>query len=107
MKHKTFTCNLPFGYHPYSFHRAMTHNYQIMKTPNQNADIADFIGQWSLEIEGNWVGWLDVRHEDGYIDSDLLWKWGSVSPAAHVHIQNKSLRVNTSRSPLLRNVMKR
>jgi hypothetical protein len=68
----------------------------------QNADIADFIGQWSLEIEGNWVGWLDVRHEDGYIDSDLLWKWGSVSPAAHVHIQNKSLRV-TRVEPLVRN----
>ena len=64
--------------------------------PNQSTseiNVDDFLGQWTLEIEGGWVGWLDVRQEKGYLDADLLWKWGSVLPASHTYIYNNSLRV--------------
>ena len=50
------------------------------------AGIEDFTGQWSFDIDGGWVGWLGVTQEDGYIDAELLWKWGSVSPVAHVFL---------------------
>ena len=32
----------------------------------------------SLDYEDNNAGWLEVSQEDGYIDSEILWRWGSV-----------------------------
>ena len=55
------------------------------------AQVSDFLGQWTLTIDGGWVGWLEVRQEGGYLDADLLWKWGSVSPVAHVYLQGDQL----------------
>ncbi len=58
--------------------------------PNPEAEapvktsINELTGQWTLDIEGGMVGWLDVRQEEGYLDADLLWKWGSVEPVANV-----------------------
>jgi hypothetical protein len=52
----------------------------------KKADIADFTGQWTIDIQGGMVGWIDVRQEDGYLDADLLWKWGSVEPVANVFL---------------------
>ncbi len=50
------------------------------------AGIEDFAGHWSFDIEGGWVGWLGVTQYADYIDAELLWKWGSVSPVAHVFL---------------------
>jgi hypothetical protein len=47
---------------------------------------ADFTGQWTIDIKGGSVGWLEVRQEDGYLDGDLLWIGGSVTPVAHMYI---------------------
>lgn len=44
-----------------------------------------YTGQWTLDIEGGFVGWLNVTEESGYLDGSLLWKWGSVTPVAHVY----------------------
>ncbi len=44
-----------------------------------------YTGQWTLDIEGDFVGWLKVTQESGYLDGSLLWKWGSVTPVAHVY----------------------
>jgi hypothetical protein len=60
------------------------------RTPAQSAD---FLGHWTLTIDGGWVGWLDVRQEEAYLDADLLWKWASVSPVAHVYLQGEQLIV--------------
>jgi hypothetical protein len=58
------------------------------------SEVKDFIGQWTIDIQDGWVGWLEVRQEDGYLDADLLWKWGSVAPVASViHSPNKGLIV--------------
>jgi hypothetical protein len=60
--------------------------------PNQGrevpkkADIAEFTGQWTMDIRGGMVGWIDIRQEDGYLDADLLWKWGSVEPVANAFL---------------------
>ncbi len=52
----------------------------------KKADIAEFTGQWTIDIQGGMVGWIDVRQEEGYLDADLLWKWGSVEPVANVFL---------------------
>lgn len=41
-------------------------------------DITEFLGQWTIDIEGGGVGWLEVRQEDNYLDADVLWGGGSV-----------------------------
>jgi hypothetical protein len=39
-----------------------------------------FLGMWALnlEYENNNAGWLKVTQQKGYLDSELLWRWGSV-----------------------------
>lgn len=46
----------------------------------QDEPVAPFEGMWalSLDYEDNAAGWLEVSQEDGYIDSEILWRWGSV-----------------------------
>lgn len=55
------------------------------------ADIEYFTGHWSFDIDGGWVGWLGVTREEDYIDAELLWKWGSVSPVAHVFLADDGI----------------
>ena len=45
-----------------------------------------FLGRWSLDLdyESDNVGWVEVRREEGYLDADLLWRWGSVAPVEFV-----------------------
>lgn len=57
------------------------------------SEVKDFLGQWTIDIQDGWVGWLEVRQEAGYLDADLLWKWGSVSPVASVIHTPKGLLV--------------
>jgi len=49
-------------------------------------DISEYLGQWTIDIEGGSVGWLEVRNEDGYIDADVLWGGGSVLPVSNVFL---------------------
>jgi hypothetical protein len=49
-------------------------------------DISAFIGQWTLDIKGGSVGWLEVRQEEKYIDADLLWGGGSVLPVGNIFL---------------------
>lgn len=43
-------------------------------------DASQFVGQWTLDIAGGWVGWLEVIQKEGKLTGSLLWKWGSVTP---------------------------
>ena len=56
-----------------------------------------FIGRWALTISDGGAGWLDVKKEDGWYDGSLLWRWGSVSPAAYVSIADGTLTVTRVR----------
>ncbi len=51
-----------------------------------------FLGRWALEFDEG-IGWLEVRQEDGYLDADLLWRWGSVLPVANVYVSEGKLVV--------------
>lgn len=55
-------------------------------------DTERFLGRWALHFEDG-MGWLEVRQEDGYLDADLLWIGGSVTPVANVYIANEKLIV--------------
>ncbi len=56
------------------------------KVPLQKTDISEFLGQWTIDIEGGSVGWLEVRQEDKYLDADVLWGGGSVLPVSSVFL---------------------
>ncbi|MFO7924677.1 MAG: DUF1080 domain-containing protein [Bacteroidales bacterium] len=64
--------------------------------------IEDFAGHWSFDIDGGWVGWLGVTREEGYLDAELLWKWGSVTPVAHVFLAGDGVLYVTRTSSLRR-----
>ena len=52
-----------------------------------------FLGMWALTLDydNNRAGWLEVRQENGYLDADLLWRWGSVSPVEFTMITEQTL----------------
>ena len=54
--------------------------------PLQKTDISEFLGQWTIDIEGGSVGWLEVRKEDNYLDADILWGGGSVLPVSGIFL---------------------
>ncbi|NJN25872.1 MAG: DUF1080 domain-containing protein [Cyclobacteriaceae bacterium] len=51
-----------------------------------------YLGRWALHFEEG-MGWLEVRQEKGYLDADLLWRWGSVTPVADVYVIDGKLTV--------------
>lgn len=61
-----------------------------VNTKHSAAKMADFTGHWSFEIDGGWVGWLSVEEKEGYLDGELLWKWGSVRPVANIYIRDNN-----------------
>ena len=54
--------------------------------PEQKTEISDFLGQWTIDIEGGSVGWLEVRQEENYLDADVLWGGGSVLPVSNIFL---------------------
>lgn len=56
--------------------------------PVQKTDVSEFLGQWTIDVNGGGVSWLEVRQEADYLDADLLWIGGSVSPVASVYMDN-------------------
>ena len=65
--------------------------YETAKKEN----ITEFLGQWTIDIEGGKVGWLEVRQENDYLDADLLWIGGSVLPVANIYFANNEFLVVT------------
>lgn len=55
-------------------------------TTQEKTDISEFLGQWTIDIEGGSVGWLEVRQEDNYLDGDVLWGGGSVLPVSSIFL---------------------
>jgi hypothetical protein len=62
-------------------------------TPLQKTDITEFLGPWTIDIEGGWVGWIDVRKEENYLDADILWEGGSVLPVSNIFIAKDQVLV--------------
>jgi len=55
----------------------------------------EFYGMWTLEIEDGSVGWLGVNDDKGFLDADLLWQGGSVTPVSSVFFNNDNTLIVT------------
>ncbi len=64
-----------------------------IQTFAQDESVESFLGMWALTLdyENNSAGWLEVRQEKGFLDSDLLWRWGSVTPVGHTFLTGDML----------------
>ncbi len=62
----------------------------------QYTPVEPFLGMWALTLdyENNNAGWLEVRQEEGYLDAELLWRWGSVYPVDFTFVNNGKLILN-------------
>jgi hypothetical protein len=54
--------------------------------PVKKTDISEFLGQWTIDIQGGSVGWLEVRQGVNYLDGDILWGGGSVLPVSSIFL---------------------
>ena len=54
--------------------------------PVAKTDISEFFGQWTIDIQGGSVGWLEVRQDEGFINADILWGGGSVVPVSNIFL---------------------
>jgi hypothetical protein len=61
--------------------------------PAKKTDISEFLGQWTIDIQGGSVGWLEVRKEDSYLDGDILWIGGSVVPVSGMFLAKDHILV--------------
>jgi hypothetical protein len=59
----------------------------------KKTDISAFIGQWTIDIKGGSVGWLEVRRENNYLDADILWGGGSVLPVSNIFLAKDQVLV--------------
>ncbi|MEN8228431.1 MAG: DUF1080 domain-containing protein [Bacteroidota bacterium] len=59
----------------------------------QEVSVEPFLGMWALTLdyESSNAGWLEVRQEDGYLDADLLWRGGSVTPVDYTMVNEDQL----------------
>jgi hypothetical protein len=75
---------------------------ETKNVPVQKTGINEYLGQWTIDIKGGSVGWLELRQEDGYLDADLLWIGGSVSPVANVYLENDKYLIVTRTNNIVR-----
>ena len=61
--------------------------------PVKKTDISEFLGQWTIDIKGGSVGWLEVRQEKNYLDGDILWGGGSVLPVSGMFLARDQILV--------------
>lgn len=59
---------------------------EVKVEPVQKHEISEFLGQWTIDIQGGSVGWLEVRKENGYFDGEVLWGGGSVLPVSGIFL---------------------
>ncbi len=68
---------------------------EVKTEPVKKTDISEFLGQWTIDIQGGTVGWLEVRQAEGYLDGDLLWIGGSVLPVADIYLADDKYLIVT------------
>ncbi len=68
----------------------------------QEETVEPFLGSWALTLDytDNNAGWLEVRQEEGYIDSDLLWRSGSVTPVDFTMVNGEILMLFQGREEI-------
>jgi hypothetical protein len=72
--------------------------------PVQKTGIPEFLGQWTIDIQGGSVGWLEVRQEEKYLDGDILWGGGSVLPVSDIFLEKDHILVVQRSNDVVRKV---
>jgi Domain of Unknown Function (DUF1080) len=75
---------------------------EMKKEPVKKTDISEFLGQWTIDIQGGSVGWLEVRQEQNYLDGDLLWGGGSVLPVSGIFLAKDQVLMVQQANPVVR-----
>jgi hypothetical protein len=73
------------------------------KAPLQKTDISEFLGQWTIDIQGGSVGWIEVRQEENYLDADVLWGGGSVLPVSAIFLAKDQILMVQRSNNVVRN----
>ncbi|MCK4747607.1 MAG: DUF1080 domain-containing protein, partial [Bacteroidales bacterium] len=65
----------------------------------QKANVEPFLGMWALELdyENENAGWLEVRQGKDNLDSEILWKSGSVYPIDFTFVEGEELFLTQGR----------
>ncbi|MBN2632758.1 MAG: DUF1080 domain-containing protein [Bacteroidales bacterium] len=58
----------------------------MSETYPQADNVAAFLGQWTIDISGGSVGWIEVRQDKNYLNGDILWGGGSVLPVSNIFV---------------------
>jgi hypothetical protein len=77
-------------------------NEKVTEPAQKKTDISEFLGQWTIDIDGGGVGWLEVRQTDKYLDGDLLWGGGSVLPVSNVFLAKDEILMVTNSNNVVR-----
>ena len=69
------------------------------------SEVNPFIGMWALDLDysDNTAGWIEVRQENGYLDADILWRWGSVMQVDYVLMMQGHLTITRINDVVRRN----
>ena len=59
----------------------------------QGNSVDPFLGMWALTLdyEDSKAGWLEVTQQEGYLDSEILWRWGSVYAVDYTMVNEDTL----------------
>ncbi|HOO99853.1 MAG TPA: DUF1080 domain-containing protein [Bacteroidales bacterium] len=60
--------------------------YPLPASLPQQINVSEFIGQWTIDIAGGSVGWIEVRQDENYLNGDILWGGGSVLPVSNIFV---------------------
>lgn len=71
--------------------------------PSSVTTTSPFLGMWTFDVDGGGIGWLNVHQEGEYLDAELLWIGGSVTPVSHVYLVDENTLVVTRTNEIKRN----
>jgi hypothetical protein len=77
---------------------------EVKTEPVQKTNISEFLGQWTIDIQGGSVGWLEVRQEDNYLDGDILWGGGNPLPVSNIFLEKDHILVVQRSNNVVRKV---
>lgn len=71
---------------------------QAAEKPDTPVDF--YLGSWALDLDydNNNAGWVEIRQEEDYLDADLLWRWGSVTPVEFVYYEDGKVHLKRGRN---------
>jgi hypothetical protein len=70
--------------------------------PEETTDISEFLGQWTLAVDGGGVGWIEIKQETDYLDGSILWRGGTIKPVTYMYLNGNVLVAGRSIEEVVR-----